>query len=151
MDEEKKGLMTSELLSFIRKSASVEDITGLFNGTQVEEPSFHGELYHMMLRNDVAPRKIIASSGLERSYFYHILSGQKIPGRNIVIRIALCMSASLEETNRFLQLAQHSSLYARVRRDAILIFAIENHYTMHETNELLLNENEKPLYKDNER
>ncbi len=148
MGEQKKGLTTSQLLSFIKQSDSVDDITFLFQGAQIDEPSFNGFLYNLLVKSNITPKEVIGISGLERSYFYHILSGQKVPGRNIVIRIALCISASLNDTNRLLRLAQHSPLYSKVRRDAILIFAIVNHYTMHETNNLLMKENEKPLYKD---
>lgn len=144
----KKELTTSKLLSFIKQSNSIQDVNLLFETQPIDKPTFNGYLYTVMEKNMLTPKEIIISSGLERSYFYHILSGKKVPGRNIVIRIALCISATLNETNNLLRLAQHSPLYSKIRRDAILIFAITNHYTMSEANDLLQEEKETPLYKE---
>ena len=91
---------------------------------------------------------IISASGIERSYFYHILSGQKTPGRNIILRISLCLSATLNETNQLLRLAHQGTLYAKVMRDSAIIFAIEKKYTMQQTNAFLISVQELPLYRE---
>ena len=71
-----------------------------------------------------------------------------MPGRNIILRICLCMSATLTETNQLLRLAHQGPLYAKVRRDAAIIFAIEKRFTMQQTNDFLTKEHELPLYKE---
>ena len=101
-----------------------------------------------MEKYKITPKDVISSSGIERSYFYHILSGQKTPGRNIILRISLCISATLSETNQLLRLANQGPLYAKVRRDAAIIFAIEKKFTMQQTNDFLIKEHELPLYKE---
>lgn len=47
------------------------------------------------------------------------------------------MRLNLDETNRLLTIAHHNHLYAKQQRDAIIIFALSNGYTLIETNELL--------------
>lgn len=143
----KDHLTTSQLLSVIKKSGCFSEVTELFHDREAE-PVFCHYLYSIMNKYQLTPKDIISSSGIERSYFYHILSGQKMPGRNIILRICLCMSATLNETNQLLRLSHQGQLYPKVRRDAAIIFAIEKKFTMQQTNAFLLKEHELPLYRE---
>jgi hypothetical protein len=51
---------------------------------------------------------------------------------------------------RLLRLADAAMLYPRMRRDALLIFAIQQKYTMEAANELLRSEGEPPLYRNDD-
>lgn len=143
----KSGMTTSQLLSFIKRADRFSDVTEVFHDKE-EAPVFCHTLYSLMEKYQLTPKEIISASGIERSYFYHILSGQKMPGRNIILRICLCMSATLTETNQLLRLAHQGILYAKIRRDAAIIFAIEKRFTMQQTNDFLIKEHELPLYKE---
>ena len=84
---------------------------------------------------------------INRSYFYAVLAGQKTPLKNFTLRISLTLSCSLAETNQLLRLAGLSPLYPRVRRDAVLIYAVEHRATMQQTNEMLQQAEKEPLYR----
>lgn len=145
-DTEKK-LTTSQLLSIIKKSGRFSDVAQVWHD-EMETPVFCHYLYELMEKHNLTAKEIIQRSGIERSYFYHLLSGSKTPGRNMILRIALCMEATLTETGQLLRLAGQGSLYPKVRRDAAIIFAIEKKFTMQQTNELLLSLQETPLYRE---
>ena len=138
---------TIELMSMIEQSDDFSEIDEILRES-VGSTEFCHCLYDTMSRHGLRPKDVISLSGMERSYFYHILSGSKIPLRNIVIRIALCIGADLAETNRLLLLAQQGTLYVKVRRDAAIVFCIKNGKTMRETNDFLLSIGEAPLYKE---
>ena len=142
-----KRLTTSQLLSFIKKSDNFGEVNTLFHDAE-EQPVFCHFLYELMEKYRLTSKDMIEASGIERSYFYHILSGQKTPSRNIVLRIALCLGATLTETNQLLRLSHQGALYAKIRRDAAIIFAIEKKYTMQQTNDFLIREHEQALYKE---
>lgn len=144
---DKFRLTTSRLLSLIKRSGSFSEVTTAFHNN-VDEPTFCNYLYELMDHYHQTPKDVIQESGIERSYFYHILSGQKMPGRNIILRIAFCIHATLGETNQLLRLAHQGALYAKIRRDAAIIFAIEKKFTMQQTNEFLIREQEQPLYRE---
>ena len=146
MDPTEKRITTSRLLSLVRGAHSADEATAWH--FQHDEPSLKDVLYDMMQRRGLYPREMIRRCGIERSYFYHILNGNKRPSRNMILRIGFCMQADLPETERLLRLANAARLYPRVRRDALLIFAIQQRYTMDEANELLKREGEPPLYRD---
>ena len=142
-----KRLTTSQLLSFIKKSANFGQVNTLFHDVEAQ-PVFCHFLYELMEKYKISSKDMINASGIERSYFYHILSGQKVPSRNIVLRIALCLGATLTETNQLLRLSHQGALYPKIRRDAAIIFAIERKYTMQQANEFLMREHEQALYKE---
>ena len=100
----------------------------------------------MMTERQMDPGRMILMSGIERSYFYHILSGKKKPGRNMVLRIGFCLRLELKEMNNLLQLSGTAPLYPRIHRDAALIFALQKRFTMQEANRLLAGAGEEPLY-----
>ena len=52
------------------------------------------------------------------------------------------MELSVTDTNRLLKLSDHSILYPRIKRDSIIQFAIEQNYTLIDTNILLNDMNE---------
>lgn len=145
---ERKKLTTGRLLSLVRGSRSAQDAVAWHaeNG----EPSLKDVLYEMMQRRGLSPRDMIQRCGIERSYYYHILNGNKRPSRNMILRIGLCLHADLAEMERLLRLADAAKLYPRVRRDALLIFAIQQKYTMEAANELLRSEGEPPLYRNDD-
>ena len=52
------------------------------------------------------------------------------------------MKATPEETNRILILANAGGLYSKIRRDCVIIFALEKGLTLNQANELLYELNE---------
>lgn len=90
--------------------------------------------------------QIVKASGIERSYCYQILNGTRPnPGREKIIRLCLAANLSLKETMRALKTGNEAVLYARNKRDAIIIFAVENGLSCEDANLLLDQFNEKPL------
>ena len=145
MQSREGGLTTSKLLTMIRGADTFEEATAYHRSAK--EPVFSDALYDLMQQKGLSARDMILRSGIERSYFYHILSGGKTPGRNMVLRIGFCLPCTLPEMNQLLRLAGLSGLYARIRRDAALIFAIQHRYTMEQANDLILQAGEEPMYK----
>lgn len=142
----REKISTSRLLTMIRGASSFREATAYHD--VVQDPRFEDALYEQMTRKRLSAKEMIRRTGIERSYFYHILNGKKRPGRNMVIRIALCLRSSLQETNQLLRLAGISELYARRRWDAALIYAVTHQYTMEQANDLLITEGEEPLYQE---
>ena len=146
MGTKEKDLSTSKVLSCIRSARSPE--SAVLWHREAGEPVFSELLYQLREERGLKAKNIIGSSRMERSYFYHILSGKKIPSRNMTIRIGLCIQADLQNINRLLRLAGAPGLYPKIRRDALLIYAIQQKMTMEQANLLLLEHDEIPLYRE---
>lgn len=145
----RERISTSRLLTLIRGASSFREATAYHATTP--DPRFHETVYELMDRRGLTARDMIQKSGIERSYFYHILNGEKHPGRNMVLRIGFCLGSSLTEMNHLLRLAGLSELYSRRKWDAALIYAITHQYTMEQANDLLIEAGEEPLYSDTNR
>ncbi|MCD7809061.1 MAG: hypothetical protein LUH02_06945 [Erysipelotrichaceae bacterium] len=81
--------------------------------------------------------KVILKSTLDRTYGYQIFDGTKHTSQNKIIMLALAFSLDLHDTNILLTLSKNQNLYPKLKRDALIIFAINHHYDVVKTNELL--------------
>lgn len=88
---------------------------------------------------------IINKSDFSYCYFYDVINGRKIPGRDKIIRLILTMHLSVDECQEALRISGRSALYPRIKRDAIILFAISNGYSIYQLAELLQNSGEEPL------
>ena len=88
----------------------------------------------------------IARAVISKSYGYQILRGERIPGRDILLRTAFALSLSLKETQRLLAVGDCGALYPKVRRDAAVIFALNQKMSLLEAEELLSSLPERSLF-----
>lgn len=141
--EKKKS--TSQRLLQIRRSGTFREV--LDSHSTQNEPVFCQYLYGLMEAQHLSAKELITETGIHKSYFYAVLAGQKTPGKNIIIRFSLALRCSLNETNRLLRLAGLSDLYPLMRRDAVLIYAVERKATIRKANEMLEEAGEELLYR----
>ena len=76
-------------------------------------------------------------SGIDRTYIYQIMDGSKNPGRDKIIAMAVACKMTLPECQRALEIAQEGILYAKNRRDSLIIYAIGKKMNIVELNGLL--------------
>ena len=88
----------------------------------------------------------MTAADVSKSYGYQILRGERVPGRDILLRTALALGLSLKETQRLLAVGGCGALYPRVRRDAAVIFALNQKMTLLQAEELLSSLPERSLY-----
>ena len=96
--------------------------------------------YYMSLTMNVFKDRaqIVKASQIDRNYCYQILNGTKNPNKDKVISLCLAAKLTLEDSQKCLFLSNNPSLYAKNRRDAILIYSIQNKLSVQETNSILL-------------
>ena len=82
---------------------------------------------------------------ISKTYYYQLRSGERLPGRNTAIRIALVLSLSVDETQRLLTLAEKNVLYPKVRRDAAILLCIKKKKSFDETENYLKQIGEESL------
>ena len=89
---------------------------------------------------------VIAAADISKSYAYQVLRGERTPGRDILLRTALSLSLSVKEAQRLLTVSGCGVLYPKIRRDAAVIFALNQKMTLLETEDLLSSLPERSLY-----
>ncbi len=102
--------------------------------------SFHHFLYDLIEKSGKKNSEIFNYSCLSESYGYQLLNGKRQPSRDKIIQLAFGFPLSIVETNMLLKLAKKSQLYVKHKRDAIIIFGLNNKLSLIDLNELLLEE-----------
>lgn len=133
---------TSKLLHRLRSRESGE----AFLNQKWAAPTCARILREMLERAGMSASQWIAGADISKSYGYQILRGERAPGRDILLRTALALQLSLKETQRLLAVGGCGALYPKVRRDAAVIFALNQKMTLLETEELLSSLPERSLF-----
>lgn len=108
-------------------------------------PVFHEYLYKLMEEKQISVPELITRACISKTYAYQFINGERLPGRDIILRIALSVRLSLDETQRLLTLAGKAVLYPKIRRDAGILYCFKKKMTLDETNSFLEDLGEVPL------
>lgn len=103
-------------------------------------------LRELLERAEMSAPAWIASADLSKSYGYQILRGVRAPGRDVLLRTALVLRLSLADTQRLLAVGGCGALYPKVRRDAAVIFALNQNMTLLDAEELIASLPERSLF-----
>ena len=68
---------------------------------------------------------VIRESELNSTFVYDMFQGKSKPGRDNAIKLAFGLRCSLKQTQRLLRLSGMAELWPKKRRDAIIIWCIE--------------------------
>lgn len=100
-------------------------------------------LNDMLIKYDMEKSDVVRRSGLSGTYAYQIFDGKKSAGREKLIQLAFGFPLNLEETQRLLRFGGHNELYVKKKREAFIMYALENGYDLNQVNDLLYQSNEE--------
>lgn len=136
---------TDELLNEIRSTDSIDSYLS-DNAENISCKKVSEMLENILTEKGLVKSEVIARSEVSQVYAYQIFSGVKeAPARDKVLSILIAMGLILDEVQSFLKLSGYPFLYAKNKRDSILIFCIENHKSVIETNNELYSHGEATL------
>lgn len=128
---------TVEIENDISSMTSITELEEYIRREGIGKLNFGDRLLELCAKYGMKPGELQKSVDISKSLFYAVLSGERNPSKETVIKIALTLGASLEETNELLKLAKHKELYPKLKEDAIIIFGIRNKKDIYEIDELL--------------
>lgn len=128
--------LTEQALEGILESPTIEDVAGIGPNIQRDLP---GYLHSLMREKDIGQSTLIKNSGMNYNHAYDVINGRNSKGVSRNKALGLCFGArcTLREAQRLLWHAQCSRLYARNRRDAIIIFCLEHGLSLSAADEAL--------------
>ena len=103
-------------------------------------------LFELLTDRGMKRAEVVRGSGVNVTVVYDIFAGKSIPGRDRAIMLAFGLKCDLRETQRLLRLAGASELWPKVRRDAIIIWCINQGMTRSECDDELWRLGEKTLF-----
>lgn len=115
------------------------------NPDTIESADLKKQWHYLIEKSNLSSFDIINRSEFAYAYYYEVVGGKKIPSRDKVIRLILAMHAELDDCQKTLRICGLSELYPRIRRDSIIIYAVNHKLTVYELNELLFIQKENEL------
>lgn len=119
----------------------IKDLDSILRDKYNEE-EFKTYLQKLIIDKGFENSEIIFKSNIDKSYFYKILTGEKIPSRDRIIQIAIALELNVIETNDLLGKLGYA-LYGGNKRDMIIIHCIENKINLIDIDYILDNFKEK--------
>ncbi len=135
-EQNRKEITTSALLGKLVKSPDLEKFMEC-NAGEMEIPSFHTYITKICKTNGQVPGQVIKRAAIERTYGYQLFNGTRKPSRDKVIQLAFGLNLDLDGTQKLLQIAQKSPLYPKIKRDAAILYCIDNQKDVFETQSVL--------------
>ena len=96
-------------------------------------------------KKGVTKTKMVRDSGINRRYFYDILSGKRNATRNYVLRILLVLQIPLKNAQWLLRATGYAQLYARDRRDSVIIYCVNHQSSVKDCTAMLEKINCEPI------
>ncbi|MDR2648696.1 MAG: hypothetical protein LBB94_03125 [Clostridiales bacterium] len=121
MNDEK--ISTGALLQRLFKTHSIECFITHYD-KQMVSVSFSAYISRLCAEKGAAPSQIISRSGIERTFGHQLFNGRRTPSRDTVIQLAFGFGMDYERAQNLLKISGKSALYPRIRRDAVVIFAL---------------------------
>ncbi len=140
---------TSELLNELKSENNIENYTERNRDIFMDRPLT--EYLEILLENySLKKAEVINRAAIATVYGYQIFDGKKNPKRDKVIQLAFGFGLTLEDTQKLLCCAGLGELYAKIKRDALIIYAINNKFRIEDMESLLYKMDEKGLENINE-
>lgn len=127
---------TDELLNEIKSTKNILDYME-HNQEEMHLNTLAEALDAWTAKKDLSTADVIKKSNLNSSYVYQIFRGKKYPSRDKVIALAFGLELNADETQKLLKQAGYRELYPRDKRDALLLFAINQKMNILDANEVL--------------
>ncbi len=131
-----KAARTSTLLQRLFKAPNLDEfLHNSINTSQI--PEFHLYISTLCRQTGQVPEQIIKRAMIDRTYGHQIFNGTRRPSRDKVILLAFGFGLNVDETQELLRMAQKSTLYPKIMRDAAILRCINDQKGVIETQSVL--------------
>ncbi|MBR1693075.1 MAG: helix-turn-helix transcriptional regulator [Lachnospiraceae bacterium] len=134
---------TTELLRMIQDCP--KDFEKRIQKESFEELSLQEYLLKLLEKKGKSASSIVTASLMSKSYVYQILSGERHPSRDVLIRIGYALHCDVDEMQHLLIHGGFAALYPKVRRDAAILCCLSKDMELTETDSFLEEIGEKNL------
>ena len=137
---------TSDLMEKLQSTENTADLEKYLEEIRGKYPSDLSSYVKTILEEKgMSIADMQKKSGIDRNYIYQIMDGSKNPGRDKIIAMAIACKMTLAETQRALEIAKEGILYAKDRRDSLIIYAVNKKMNIAGLNSLLADYKFAPL------
>lgn len=135
---------TDELLGQLKDNTDINSYIRE-NEKYFIDDSISEHLNSIINNNNLVKAKVLKRAEINEIYGYQIFMGARKPSRNTLIQLCIGMELSFDETQSVLKSAGFAPLYAKSKRDSIIISGILNNNAVFEINNQLYDLDEETL------
>lgn len=135
---------TDTLMRRIFKADGLDELLRQ-NAPSMQVEPFGACLAALCDRRGLVPERVIKRAEIDRSYGHQLFNGTRQPSRDKVLQLALGMGLDVDETQKLLRAAGRSPLYPRIKRDAVVLFALSRSMGVVEVQAMLAQHELTPL------
>ncbi|MEA4816389.1 MAG: hypothetical protein VB120_05985 [Lachnospiraceae bacterium] len=143
MGEKTNKSRTSALFKLLFKASNLEQFMKKHE-EEINLPPFSEYITKLCEKKGQVPEQIIKWANIERSFGHQLFKGTRNPSRDTVLQLAFGFKTDIDTAQELLKYARMSPLYPRVKRDAAILYCLNNCFTIIETQNVL-HEMELPL------
>lgn len=136
--------LTEDLLARLLAAARPEDYLDTGETLDRKLPDY---LHELLNERGMKRAEVVRASGVNGTVVYDLFAGKSLPGRDNALMLAFGLRCTLRETQRLLRLAGVSELWPKVRRDAIIIWCIDQGFSREQCDDELWRLGERTLLK----
>jgi macrodomain Ter protein organizer (MatP/YcbG family) len=137
-------ITTDTFLQRLKRTTSIERFIRRHDKDMDRTPLLHEHLTFLCAQRNITPESVIKASDIERTYGHKFFNGARQPTRDKVIQLAFGFGMNFTETQELLAIAKKSALHPKVKRDAVITYALEKKHNLMSVQETL-HELEIPL------
>jgi len=135
---------TSEILKKLMATTSIKRFVKQHNDAMAGFPSFSRYIKTLYAGQTLTAENIFNAAHIERTYGHQLFNGTRTPSRDKVLQLAFGFGLDIDGTQRMLTVARKSPLHPKVKRDAVVIYALKKQLHLDEV-QVILQEMKLPL------
>ena len=133
------NLSSTELATrLISKGYSLEEVELIMRREGITFPTIASVLNEMLGKRNMSVEVLAGFAGMDPATIYRIINRTRNPSRNGLIRMALAMGLSLDETQVLIKSGNCAALSGTRKRDLIILDGIINNKNFEKAKEILI-------------
>lgn len=140
----KEEFSTKALLKILDTSSNINEYIDKYENELIDM-NFKEYINKLAEEKNCSIPDIIKQGEMNESYCYQLFKGIRKPSRDKIIQLCFGMKLNINESNKLLQTAEKSELYCKNKRDAIIIFGLNNNLPIIDVEEILIDRALEPL------
>lgn len=132
-----KNTATQYATDLIAQGYSPDEVKDILRNQHIAAPGIKRVLSDLIDSRGLTADRLADFVGIDPATIFRILKGTRNPSRNILLRIALVLKLSMEETQALLKSGNCASLSGSRERDLIIMEGIIHKHFIDEVNYML--------------
>ena len=133
---------TDDMMQELMQENQIDSYVKKNEADMLDDKSIAQCLTELIEAKSLSKAKVIKNSNVNEIYAYQIFAGKRQPSRDKLLCLCFGMRLSIEEVQKLLKQVGYAELYPRIKRDSIMLFALNKYLTVTQVNDLLYDNSE---------